>query len=68
MGTSAQVMAHGALILQMTLIRIKHKSISGYYSKSAPATILNSIHIINSTSHQQYYFYSTPKKQGDKLL
>ena len=29
----------------------------GYYSKSAPATILNSFHIINSAS--QYYFYST---------
>ena len=28
-----------------------------YYSKSAPATILNSFHIINSTSH--YCFYST---------
>ena len=30
---------------------------SGYYSKSAPATILNSFRIINSTSH--YCFYST---------
>ena len=30
---------------------------SGYYSKSAPATILNSFRIINSTSH--YCFYNT---------
>ena len=42
-------------------LRIKN----GYYSKSAPATVLNSIRTINSTSHQQItVFYSTPIRKS----
>ena len=55
-GTSALMVAHGVLIQILTLtkaIRIN----PGYYSKSAPATVLNSFRFINSTSH--YCFYST---------
>ena len=59
-GTSAPKMAHGVLIHQMILIltkAIRINSNPGYYSKSAPATVLNSFRFINSTSH--YCFYST---------
>ena len=38
---------------------------SGYYS-SAPATDMNSTR--TSEQYLIHYFYSTPKKQGDKLL
>ena len=43
---------------------------SGYYSRSAPATELNSIRIINSTSISRLLFlqYPNPEKQGDKSL
>ena len=41
-GTSALMVAHGVLIQILTLTK------SGYYSKSAPATDLNSTRIINS--------------------
>ena len=37
----------------------------GYYSKSVPATDMNSTRTVNNAN---YYFYSTPEKQGDKLL
>ena len=39
---------------------------SGYYSKSAPTTVLNSIRIINS--RLLFLQYPNPEKQGDKLL
>ena len=66
--TIATMIPHGILMMdihQMLLILTKaswsNKRVqSGYYSRSVPATELNSIRIINSISIQQtgYYFYS----------
>ena len=66
--TIAIMIPHGILMMdihQMLLILTKaswsNKRVqSGYYSRSVPATELNSIRIINSISIQQtgYYFYS----------
>ena len=45
-------------------LRIKN----GYYSKSAPATVLNSIRIINSTSHQQISVPQSRKARGQATV
>ena len=50
-------------IHQMLLIltKVSRRGQYGYYSRSAPATELNSIRIVNSTSHQQTTISTVPQ-------
>ena len=63
-GTSALMVAHGVLIQILILTKKGSKNNPGYYSKSAPATILNSF--CNSASHSRVY--STLKARGQVTI